>query len=156
MLKITIIAMGNKMPTWVLQAIREFTVRLQDSLVLSLIEIPLLRRGKQHDLPRILDKEMQLMQQHMPEQAYLVALDVQGRTFSSEQLAAKLQQLQHATSHVCFLLGGPEGIAARVLASCQEKWSLSTLTLPHTLARVVLLEALYRSVAILNHHPYHK
>lgn len=156
MLKITLIALGNKMPGWVDDAVQEFTKRLQDTVVLSIIEIPLIRRGKTSDLSRILEKEMALMSAAIPHNARLIALDVTGKTFSSEQLASKIERLQQISSHLCFLIGGPEGLAPELVARSDERWSLSQLTLPHTIVRIVLLEALYRAWSILQNHPYHK
>lgn len=148
--------MGNKMPSWVNEACQEFSKRLQDGVNVQLIEIPLFKRGKSAELSRILDKELVLMRTAIPSNARLIALDKGGETFSSEALASKLQHVQHVSSHLCFLIGGPEGLAAAVLAQCHERWSLSTLTLPHALARIVLLETLYRAWSILHNHPYHK
>lgn len=156
MLKITLVAMGNKMPSWVNEACQEFSKRLQDGVNVQLIEIPLFKRGKSADLSRILDKELTLMRTAIPSNARLIALDKGGETFSSEALASKLQHVQHVSSHVCFLIGGPEGLAEALLAQSHERWSLSTLTLPHALARIVLLETLYRAWSILHNHPYHK
>jgi 23S rRNA (pseudouridine1915-N3)-methyltransferase len=118
--------------------------------------MPLIKRGKSSDVTRILEKEMLNMRAAIPNQSYLIALDKSGRMFSSEQLATQLEQLQQKTSHLCFLIGGPEGISAELLRACHERWSLSTLTFPHTIARIILLEALYRSWSILQNHPYHK
>lgn len=156
MLKITLITMGNKMPAWVDAAVQEFKTRLQEHVMLTLIEIPLMSRGKSSQLSRILEKEMLMMKQHIPSQTYLIALNIGGQSFSSPQLAVKLKQLQHTTSHICFIIGGPEGLPSPLVAQSQEEWSLSSLTLPHTLARIVLLETLYRAFAIINNHPYHK
>jgi 23S rRNA (pseudouridine1915-N3)-methyltransferase len=156
MLKITIIAFGNKMPNWVSDAVQEFSKRLQDGISLTLTEIPLTRRGKGTDLNRILEKEMGLMNAAIPQNSRIIALDLKGESFSSEQLAHKIEQLQHITSHLCFLIGGPEGLPTPILERSNERWSLSKLTLPHTLARIVLLEALYRAWSILHNHPYHK
>jgi 23S rRNA (pseudouridine1915-N3)-methyltransferase len=156
MLKITIITLGNKMPGWVEDASQAFMKRLQDHVQLNLIEMPLIKRGKSSDVTRILEKEMLNMRAAIPNQSYLIALDKSGRMFSSEQLATQLEQLQQKTSHLCFLIGGPEGISAELLRACHERWSLSTLTFPHTIARIILLEALYRSWSILQNHPYHK
>lgn len=156
MLEITLIAMGNKMPAWVSQASQEFIKRLGESFKLNLIEIPLLRRGHTHDLTRILEKEASRLHAAIPRDAHLIALDLAGKKFSSEQLSVHLNHLQHITSHVCFIIGGPEGLPKNCLTLSRERWSLSTLTLPHPLARVVLLEALYRAWSILTNHPYHK
>ena len=156
MLKITLLTIGNKMPAWVDQAVKEYAKRLQDSVSLTIVEIPLQKRGKNSDLVRIMEKEMTMMSQAIPDNARLIALDVTGDSFSSEQLAERLDRLQQLSSHLCFMIGGPEGIAAELIAKSDERWSLSKLTLPHTLVRVTLLEALYRAWSINNHHPYHK
>ncbi len=154
--EITIIAMGNKMPSWVTDASNEFIKRLSDTHKFKLVELPLLKRGHTHELTRILDKEATRLDAAIPSNAYLIALDQRGTSFSSEKLAEHFGHLQHVTSHLCFVIGGPEGLPQSCLNKCNERWSLSKLTLPHPLARVVLLEALYRAWSILNNHPYHK
>lgn len=155
-MKISLIAMGNKMPDWVETGCQTFIKRLQEYSQIQVIEIPLIKRGKNSDVARILEKETQLMKDFIPAQAHIIALDKGGRTFSSEALATKIEQLQQITAHLCFLIGGPEGFTSEMLQLCHEKWSLSLLTFPHTIARLVLLETLYRSCSILQHHPYHK
>ncbi len=156
MLKITLVTIGNKMPAWVDLAVKEYSKRLQDGVALTIIEIPLIRRGKSSDLSRIMEKEMVMMNAAIPNHARLIALDLTGESFTSEQLAGKIAQQQQVTSHLCFLIGGPEGLSKELLARSHERWSLSMLTLPHTLVRVTLLEALYRAWSIIHHHPYHK
>lgn len=144
------------MPTWVNEAVKEYTKRLQDGISLQLIEIPLLRRGNSNDLSRIMEKEMALMLQAIPAQAHLIALEINGESFTSEQLALKIERLQQRTSHLCFLIGGPEGLSQALVSRSAERWSLSPLTLSHTLVRITLLEALYRAWSIQHNHPYHK
>lgn len=156
MFKITIVACGNKMPAWVNEAANEFLKRLQDNLLFNIVEIPLIKRTKSSNLSQIIEKEAALMKAAIPAGSHLVALEIQGKTFSSEQFATKFAALQQITSHLCILIGGPEGLNKNQLNLCQEKWSLSSLTLPHPIVRIVLLEAIYRSWAILNNHPYHK
>jgi len=156
MLKITLVTMGHKMPVWVQLATKEYSKRLKDSVALTMIEIPLIKRNKSQDLSRILEKETTLMRDAIPENARLIALCIEGESFSSEQLANKIAQLQQISSHLCFLIGGPEGLSSDLIKRAAERWSLSKLTLPHTLVRVTLLETLYRAYSILNNHPYHK
>ncbi len=144
------------MPPWVEEAITEFSKRIKKYAQLKLIEIPLIKRGKSNDLTRILEKESNLVLSAIPGGSYVIALAINGTTFSSEKLTIRLQQLQQITSHLCFLIGGPEGLTQQVMASSHERWSLSNLTLPHPLARILLLETLYRSYTILHNHPYHK
>ena len=156
MLKITIITLGNKMPHWVTLGSSDYGKRFNDGIQLKIVEIPLIRRSKSSDLSRILEKETVLIKGALPNNAQIIALDIEGKAFSSEELATKIAQLQQITSHLCFLIGGPEGLSQEILKHCDERWSLSKLTLPHPLVRIILLETLYRSWSIINNHPYHK
>ncbi|MCW8399583.1 23S rRNA (pseudouridine(1915)-N(3))-methyltransferase RlmH [Legionella sp. PATHC038] len=156
MLKITLITLGNKMPDWVTQGSNEYAKRFNDGIQLKIIEIPLIRRSKSSDLSRIMEKESALIKEALPNSARIIALEIEGKTFSSEELALKISQLNQTTSHLCFLIGGPEGLSKDILKLCDERWSLSKLTLPHPLVRIVLLETLYRAWSIINNHPYHK
>lgn len=156
MLKITLITLGNKMPDWVSQGTNEYAKRFNDGIQLKIIEIPLIRRSKSSDLIRILEKESLLIKEALPNNARIIALEITGKSFSSEELANKITQFQQTTSHLCFLIGGPEGLSPEVLKHCDEYWSLSKLTLPHPMVRIILLEALYRAWSIINKHPYHK
>ncbi|MCW8385810.1 23S rRNA (pseudouridine(1915)-N(3))-methyltransferase RlmH [Fluoribacter dumoffii] len=156
MLKITIITLGNKMPDWVTQGSNEYAKRFNDGIQLKIIEIPLIRRSKSSDLSRIMEKEAVLMKDALPNGARLIALEIEGKAFSSEELALKISHLNQTTSHLCFLIGGPEGLSQDILKLCDERWSLSKLTLPHPLVRIILLETLYRAWSIINNHPYHK
>jgi len=156
MFKTTLIACGSKMPSWVNSAIADFSKRLQEYTSFNLIEIPLAKRGKSNDLARILEKEAASIAAAIPSGARIIALESTGLVFSSEKLALKLTQLQQITNHLCFLIGGPEGLAPEITARAQERWSLSELTLPHPLVRIVFLEAVYRAWSIIHNHPYHK
>ena len=156
MFKITIVAIGNKMPQWIDQGSQEYVKRFNDGIQLKLVEIPLIKRGKGSDLNRIREKEASLIKEAIPSGARIIALAIQGNSFTSEELASKINQLQHVTSHLCFLIGGPEGFLQEILSLSDEHWSLSKLTLPHPMVRLILLEALYRAWSIINNHPYHK
>lgn len=156
MLKITVLACGNKMPDWVNEGSREFGKRLKEYVQFNLVEIPLAKRGKASDLARILEKESALIAAAIPQQAFLIALEIAGESFSSENLANTLENLQQRHSHLCFIIGGPEGLTAQTLSLCHARWSLSALTLPHPMVRLVLLETLYRAYSIIHKHPYHK
>ena len=156
MLKITVITLGNKMPNWVIQGSEDYAKRFNDGIQLKVIEIPLMSRGKSSDMSRILEKEAALIKEALPNNCRLIALDIEGKSYSSEDLALKITQLQQINSHFCFIIGGPEGLTQEILLLCHERWSLSKLTLPHPLVRIILLEALYRAWSIMNNHPYHK
>lgn len=144
------------MPGWVEQGTNDYAKRFNDGIQLKFIEIPLVRRSKSSDLQRIMEKESALIQQAIPSNCHLIALDSTGKSFTSEELATKITQLQQINSHLCLVIGGPEGLSADVLALCKERWSLSKLTLPHPLVRIFIVETLYRAWSIMNNHPYHK
>ncbi|KTD00815.1 rRNA large subunit methyltransferase [Fluoribacter gormanii] len=144
------------MPDWVTQGSNEYAKRLNDGVQLKITEIPLIRRSKSSDLSRVLEKESVLIKEALPNNARIIALEIEGKSFSSEELACKISQLQQISSHLCFIIGGPEGLSQEILKLCDERWSLSKLTLPHPLVRIILLEALYRAWSIINNHPYHK
>lgn len=156
MLKITLITLGNKMPAWVDQGSEEYAKRFNDGIQLKVVELPLIKRSKTSDLSRILEKESQAIKEAIPNGAYVIALAIDGSSYSSEALAAKIDSLQQHNSHLCLIIGGPEGLSADILKLAHERWSLSKLTLPHPLVRIMLLEALYRAWSIINNHPYHK
>lgn len=156
MLKITVITLGNKMPDWVSAGSNEYLKRFKDGIQVKIIEIPLLTRSKSSDLARIMEKEAAQIKESLPTGARLIALDIEGKSFSSEELALKMTQLQQISSHFCLIIGGPEGLSSEILNLCDERWSLSKLTLPHPLVRIILLETLYRAWSIINNHPYHK
>lgn len=156
MFKLSIIAMGNKMPRWVDEASLEYQKRLKEYVQIHFIEVPLLKRGKAADLRRILEKETATLMNLIPVNCRIIALDMQGISFSSEQMALKFESLSHINTHLCFIIGGPEGLSPDILAKADERWSLSQLTLAHPMVRILLLEAVYRAWSIIHHHPYHK
>jgi 23S rRNA (pseudouridine1915-N3)-methyltransferase len=87
---------------------------------------------------------------------YVIALDIKGHQWSTEQLTAELKTWQTDGRHVDLLIGGPDGLSKTCLTLAHNKWSLSPLTLPHPLVRIILAEQLYRALSILQNHPYHR
>jgi len=155
-MKIRIVAIGEKMPEWVNEGFHEYAKRLQHGLILSLTEIPAGKRGKNADLDRIIQKEGELMLAQTPSQSHCVALDVKGKSWSTEDLAKQLQQWQLKGTEINLLIGGPEGLAQSCYQRANQFWSLSPLTFPHPLVRIILAEQLYRAWSLLNNHPYHR
>jgi 23S rRNA (pseudouridine1915-N3)-methyltransferase len=150
-----LIAAGTRMPRWVNEAFEEYAVRLTADYRIELKEIALGQRsgGNPH---QAVAREGERMMAALPPRAFIVALQVNGKSMSSEQLAAFLESRARDGRDVAFLIGGPDGIAKDVDAKADARWSLSALTLPHGLARVMVAEALYRAVSILKGHPYHR
>jgi 23S rRNA (pseudouridine1915-N3)-methyltransferase len=156
MRKLTLIACGHKMPTWVEQAVCHFSKHLQAYTKFTLIQIPSSRRRPNCPTATICLDEATKIMAVIPVNARLIAFDVVGTSFSSHALAVKLSALQQITSHLCLLIGGPYGLSPQLLAQTVERWSLSTLTLPHPLVRIIALETLYRAFSMIHNHPYHK
>lgn len=155
-MRVRLIAVGTKMPAWVSQGYEEYSKRLNQDLSLELVEIAAGKRGKNADLDRITHKEGELMLAAIPTADHVITLDVPGKRLSTEKLASRLQQLLQQGQNVCILVGGPEGLAPQCRQKANESWSLSDLTLPHPLVRVLIAEQLYRAWSILKGHPYHR
>ncbi|RTZ72319.1 MAG: 23S rRNA (pseudouridine(1915)-N(3))-methyltransferase RlmH [Gammaproteobacteria bacterium] len=155
-MKIRLVAVGEKMPRWVKEGYEEYARRLAGEVTLELVEIPTRHRGKNPDIARILRDEGRQMLAAVPRGSQLVALEVDGRPWSTEQLSGQLASWLESGRDVALLVGGPEGLSPECTAAAQQKWSLSPLTLPHPLVRVVVAEALYRAWSLLRNHPYHR
>jgi 23S rRNA (pseudouridine1915-N3)-methyltransferase len=155
-MKLLVAAVGQRMPDWVSQAWIEYTRRMPPGLGMSLREIRLVKRGKNADTKRLTAIESKALYQAMPARATVIALDIRGQSWSTEKLAANLQEWMGDGRDVGFMIGGPDGIAADILQKAHHRWSLGQLTLPHPLVRVVLAEQLYRAWTITQNHPYHR
>lgn len=155
-MRIRLIAVGTKMPGWVNDGFEEYRKRLNQDVTLELVEIPAGKRGKNADVDRITDKEGEQMLAAIHPSDYVITLDVPGQRLSTEKLATRLEKLLQQGNHVALLIGGPEGLAPQCRSKAQESWSLSDLTLPHPLVRVLIAEQLYRAWSILKGHPYHR
>jgi len=144
------------MPVWVKQGYTEYARRLPPECRLQLVEIPLAKRGRSALLSRLLGEEGKRMCAAIPKGALVIALDQRGQRWDTPQLAEKLESWLQGGRDVALLIGGPDGLAPECLAQADCAWSLSPLTLPHPLVRIVVAEQLYRSWSILQHHPYHR
>ncbi|MCW5589205.1 MAG: 23S rRNA (pseudouridine(1915)-N(3))-methyltransferase RlmH [Legionellales bacterium] len=153
-MKLKIIAIGNRMPDWVNQGFNDYAKRMPRDYPVELIEIPLQKRQDKQQITQQMERETQHMLKHIKPSDQVVALCVEGRQYSTEEFAHKLQHWQY--HELVFLIGGPEGLHPQSLARANEQLSLSNLTLPHPLARLVLVEQLYRAWSILSNHPYHR
>jgi 23S rRNA (pseudouridine1915-N3)-methyltransferase len=153
---IRLIAVGNKMPDWVEEGYQEYAKRLPPGYTLKLIEITPEKRTKQAAITRIMEKEGERMLAEIQPGNFVIALDVLGQTWSTEQLAKSMRIWHSENRTVDLLVGGPDGLAPKCLEKAQLKWSLSALTLPHPLVRIIAAEQLYRAWSILNSHPYHR
>lgn len=153
---IHLIAVGTRMPAWVTSGYEEYARRLPRECSLKLIEIPLSKRRKTQSAEKNRQEEGRVMLAAVPDGATLIALDVRGKTWSTEVLATRLQDWLQAGRNIALLVGGPDGLADECLSRADLRWSLSALTLPHALVRVLLAEQLYRAWTVIQGHPYHR
>lgn len=150
-----LIAAGTRMPAWVDAGFEDYAGRLRGDYRLELVEIPLGQRGR-GDPSRAIASEGERMIAAAGDRSAIVALQVGGRALGTEQLARWLEDRARSGQPLAFCIGGPDGLAPEVDARAVLRWSLSPLTLPHGLARVVAAEALYRAVTVLKGQPYHR
>ena len=155
-MRIHLIAVGTRMPAWVTAAYQEYSKRLPRECCLQLREIPLSKRRKSLSSVQAADEEGQQMLASIPKDCTVIAMDVLGKAWSTEQLAGRLHDWLGSGRDVVLLVGGPDGLSPACLTRADLKWSLSALTYPHSLVRVVLAEQLYRAWTINSGHPYHR
>ncbi|TCP92182.1 23S rRNA (pseudouridine-1915-N(3)-) methyltransferase [Cricetibacter osteomyelitidis] len=144
------------MPDWVTKGFNEYQRRFPKDMPFELVEIPAGKRGKNADIKRILEKEGEQMMAVCGKNSNIVALDIPGKLWTTEQLAQQLERWKNDGRDVCLLIGGPEGLSSECKVAAESSWSLSPLTLPHPLVRVVVAESLYRAWSLTTNHPYHR
>jgi 23S rRNA (pseudouridine1915-N3)-methyltransferase len=155
-MKITLIAMGQRMEPWINEGFTFYQKRLPAAFNLTLKEIPLLKRSPKSYIPSILEEEGTLILNAIPKGNTIIALDAKGTLFDSEDLAKQFKQFQDRSQNISLLIGSPEGMPVACHEKAEQHWSLSKMTLPHPLVRIFLAEAVYRSWCIIQNHPYHK
>jgi 23S rRNA (pseudouridine1915-N3)-methyltransferase len=155
-MRITVITASSKQPDWVRTGFEEYARRLTGPVALALTEIPLPKRTRSSVVSRLMAEEGERMLATVPQGAHVVALDESGKRFSTAELARRLAAWLALGQPVALLIGGPDGLSRDCLERSAERWSLSPLTLPHGLVRIVVAEALYRAHSLLRGHPYHR
>jgi len=154
-MRLLVIAAGNRQPAWVDEGFGEYARRLRGTCTLELAEIPLGRRSKASSDKAQKDEGKRMFRAILPA-SHVVSLSVSGRPWTTEQLAERLRHWTTLGGPVCLLVGGPDGLSADCEARAVERWSLSPLTFPHGLVRVIVAEALYRAWSLNEGHPYHR
>ncbi|MEE9142390.1 MAG: 23S rRNA (pseudouridine(1915)-N(3))-methyltransferase RlmH [Gammaproteobacteria bacterium] len=144
------------MPRWITEACVEYSSRFPRQITPELTEIPLFKRTKTYNPRTARDAEAERIIKALRDQERAIALDSRGLSLSTEEFAQRFAGWIEDGRDVAFLIGGPDGLSKSCLERAELKLSLSALTLPHGLARIVLLEQLYRAWSILNNHPYHR
>ncbi|XBS70922.1 23S rRNA (pseudouridine(1915)-N(3))-methyltransferase RlmH [Acerihabitans sp. KWT182] len=155
-MRLQLIAVGNRMPDWVQTGFTDYLRRFPKDMPFELTEIPAGKRGKHADISRILEKEGELMLAAAGKGNRIVTLDIPGTPWETASLALQLERWKQDGRDVSLLIGGPEGLAPACKAAAEQSWSLSPLTLPHPLVRVLVAESLYRAWSITTNHPYHR
>lgn len=155
-MRLRLLCVGQKMPAWVNEGYTEFARRFPPEMKLQLDEIPLAPRGRTPDVGRAIRKEGERMLSRLSGAEKVIALDQRGQGWSTRALSGKLESWRAAGGDVAFLVGGPDGLDRACLERSEVRWSLSPLTLPHPLVRILVAEQLYRAWTITQNHPYHR
>ena len=155
-MRVRLIAVGTRAPGWVRAACEDYITRLGSHLPISVTEIGLSPRSGGAPTERAVAREGERVLAALRREDYLVALDERGTEFTTRELAAWLKARMQEGIDLAFVIGGPDGLAPAVLERSRLRWSLSRLTLPHALVRVLLAEQLYRAMSLIVGHPYHR
>lgn len=156
MLRLTLLTASNRQPEWVDSGADDYAKRLRGRASLEIKTVSLARRTASTPVERAVADEGERLLALLPAAAHVVALCESGKPWSTRELAVKLEGWMALGAPVAFLVGGPDGLSPACVARAAERWSLSNLTLPHGLVRILVAEALYRAWSMLENHPYHR
>lgn len=158
-MKIRILTIGQKMPAWVMTGFEDYFKRIQPFVQTQVVELPMAKRGKndsEADILKYCQTEGESILAAVKSGEILIALEVGGRELSTEKLADTMKSWMLEGHDIVLAIGGPDGLSDEVRKAAAWHWSLSKLTLPHPLVRVMLIEQLYRAMSINHNHPYHR
>lgn len=144
------------MPKWVQEGYQEYAKRLPKACALKLVEIPMATRGKSGSVSQYKAEEAKRILAAVPKGAKLIVLDEHGQQTTTLAFSQKLDEWLSSGQDVALVVGGPDGLAADLIAQAEWKWGLSKLTLPHPLVRTLVAEQIYRAWSVLQNHPYHR
>ena len=153
---IHIIAIGDRMPDWVGYGYKEYVKRLPTQYQPKLYELASVKRTKNSNLNRILEIESKKIKSAIPPGSHVIALDQPGKAIATEDLVNSLREWSLSGLNIAMLIGGPDGLSETCIQEADEQWSLSRMTLPHQMVRIIIAEQLYRAWSILNKMPYHR
>jgi 23S rRNA (pseudouridine1915-N3)-methyltransferase len=153
---IRLIAVGDRQPTWVDDAFENYAARFPREWKFRLDRIATARRSKNNKSQTAMDAECEQILSRIKANEQVVLLDERGKQMTSKTLASSLSDWQADGRDLCFVIGGPDGVADACRQRADTVWSLSDLTLPHGLARVLFSEQMYRAWSLQNGHPYHR
>ncbi|GJM04415.1 MAG: ribosomal RNA large subunit methyltransferase H [marine bacterium B5-7] len=155
-MRIDLIAVGKRMPAWIETAVKEYSKRLPKNIQFKIIEITPAIRGKNNISENFKQQEQKKIETTLSSDSIIICLDERGKPISSQQLADQLQTWNDEQQHVSIIIGGADGLSDELKEKSNQMWSLSKMTLPHGLVRVMLIEQLYRAWTITQNHPYHR
>lgn len=155
-MRLTVVAVGTRMPQWVTQGVEDYSRRLPREIKLQWKEVPVAKRVGDATAKQLCEREGEKILKAVAAGDTVIALDVLGSRLSTEDLANTLSSWQMTGANCSLLIGGPDGLSDACLSRADQRWSLSDLTLPHPLVRVVLAEQVYRAWTITANHPYHR
>lgn len=155
-MKILVVAVGTRLPQWINDGFAEYAGRMPKTSRLSLIEVKPEPRNSGKTVPQMMAAEAARIESAIPQGCERVILDEHGRDLTSVALSGWLGDRLDGGRDLAFMIGGPDGLAAQLKTGASMQLRLSSLTLPHGMARVLLAEQLYRAVTILQNHPYHR
>lgn len=155
-MRIYLLAIGTKMPQWVNKGYDEYAHRMPAKCKLILKEIAAEKRNKNSPIEAIQNKEANKLLNAIPKNTRIVALDGKGAIWSTEKLAVRMEHWMMSGQDIALLIGGPDGLTPDILNKANEHWSLSNLTFPHPLVRIIVAEQLYRAWTMTENHPYHR
>ncbi len=155
-MKLRILAVGKRQPRWVEQGVAEYAKRLPRHFSFEIVEIAAAPRSGNTNVAQLMAREAEGITSRIPKDHWVVALDERGQKVSTEDMAKALDRWQSEGTNVDLVIGGADGLAPTLLNNANARWSLSGLTLPHGLVRVMLTEAVYRAWSVTQNHPYHR
>ncbi len=155
-MRIRLIAVGKGMPAWVAEGFADYARRMPAECRLELVEVTAERRSKRHNSTRLIEAEGNRLLGAVPRGSWWIALDERGELWNTQTLAAQLERWMGEGADLALLVGGPDGLDPACREQARQVWSLSPLTLPHMLVRVLVAEQLYRAWTIIAGHPYHR
>ena len=155
-MKFIVCAVGHKMPEWIATGFQEYVKRMPRAAAIELLEIKPEKRGTGKKPEQLLAAEGIRIRTALPAGCRLVALDERGKQWTTAKFADSITGWMKDGGDTVFVIGGADGLDANIKNSADEILALSTLTLPHGLARILLAEQLYRAVSLIKGHPYHR
>ena len=155
-MRITLVCLGHNQPHWVVEASEEYSKRFGRAWPFTLVELKPERRSESRATETILAEEAQKIRAHIPRGVALVTLDERGLSLTSRALSEKLTATAREHTETVFVIGSADGLDGELKRNATWQWSLSALTLPHGLARIVATEQLYRAISLAQGHPYHR